>query len=375
MAPTVPTQTRVLAVEDDPAFALLLAARLGSVAPSINLQRVPRLADALRRAHTESYDAILLDLNLPDSAGLPTFTRLHESVPDVAVVVLTGCEDTQMAAEAVRLGAQDYLLKDAEPAALLHALQYAVRRQRHLSELAAATRAELAAKNRFLSHVSHELRTPLAVIHQYASLLVDRVVTDPAEVHELLEVVLHDAEHLHRMVDDLLDVSRLQETQVRIVRQPMDLEALVRSCLDDLRVSARRLNVVYLPPQEPLPTVWADRNRVKQVVINVLSNAVKFTPDGGRITMQTRLLRDGVCVTITDDGPGVAPENIERIFERFFQESPDVDTGRVGLGLGLFVSRQLMERQNGRLWAESSPGQGCRFHIMLPTRAAAALKE
>jgi len=117
------TQTRVLAVEDDPAFALQLASRLKSVVPTINVERVARLTDAIRRAHTESYDAILLDLNLPDSEGLPTFTRLHESVPDVAVVVVTGCQDTQVAAEAVRLGAQDYLLKDAEPAALVHALQ------------------------------------------------------------------------------------------------------------------------------------------------------------------------------------------------------------------------------------------------------------
>ena len=207
----MPDDLSLLLIEDSPSDALLITQGLAeSLGPNARTVHVASLRAGLDRLGLGGFDAVILDLDLPDSSGLATFTRVTAADPLLPVIVMTGLDDSALGEEAVRLGAQDYLLKDnASGARVGRSVIYAIRRQRILAELERAKRDELAAKDRFLSHVSHELRAPLAALHQFVSLVADGAAGPlTTEQRDYLEVATRNIDHLRTMVDDLLDATR-----------------------------------------------------------------------------------------------------------------------------------------------------------------------
>ncbi len=229
-------------------------------------------------------------------------------------------------------------------------------------------------KDEFLAMLSHELRNPLAPILHAVDLLGH---DDPRLAATARDIIRRQSEHLTRLVDDLLDVSRITRGTVRLDRRPVAVKDVVDSAIDTWRhlVVQRRQQLSVDLPHEPL-FVEADPTRLAQVVANLLHNAAKFTPEGGRIAVNATEEDGRVALSVRDEGTGIAPEHLEGIFELFAQGPPSLDRPQGGLGLGLTLARRLAELHGGTLGATSAgAGRGSEFVVRLPRAAAPAESE
>jgi PAS domain S-box-containing protein len=250
-------------------------------------------------------------------------------------------------------------------------------------EHAALAEAEEAnrAKDRFLAVVSHELRNPLSPITSAVQILKALVPADE-RVQNALRIIDRNARHEARLVDDLLDLSRVARGALNIERKPLDLGRVLLDALGTMREDARRAGLQLEDMFEPDLWVNADATRMSQIAINLLSNAIKFTPSGGRVTARLQRRGDNACFTVEDTGVGIDAELLPRLFAPFVQGSAGV-ARRAGMGIGLSIVRSLVELHGGSVRVESEgAGQGARFIVELPaiappsrTDAAAANSE
>jgi len=219
-----------------------------------------------------------------------------------------------------------------------------------------------------VANVSHELKTPISALRAHLENLLDGVEEpDP----ETLQVMLQQSERLGRLVDQLLDLSRLESGDLPLEPEDVDLGPLVQQVVSEVGV-ARGAGEVEVRNQVPpeLPRVRADRERVHQVLFNLLDNAVRFTPAGGKVTV-TASGENGRCiVTVSDTGPGIEPEHLPRLFERFYRVDPARSREGGGTGIGLAIARSVVEAHGGHIWAESDMGEGSAFRFDLPVAGA-----
>ncbi|HZZ17340.1 MAG TPA: hybrid sensor histidine kinase/response regulator [Candidatus Sulfotelmatobacter sp.] len=373
------TTTSILLIEDNPGDADLVRLRLVEGQSSVKVNCVNRLADGLASLSRETPSLVLLDLNLPDSHGADTFRRLMEHSPNVPVVVLSGQDDEALAMKAVHHGVQDYLVKsNISSKNLERAMRYAVERQALLRSLEIAQKQQLEFKNQFLSHVSHELRTPLTCIHQYVTLILDGISGPVApEQADHLKTVLKSVNQLHAMIRDLLEATRAETGKMRIEPRCITLSELVQQAAAMLRPTADEKKIgLEIAVDQRLPLVHADPDRVLEVLINLADNAIKFTPPEGTVMLQANLVDADpgfVYISVSDTGRGIGPDAKALIFERLYQDPESVDNNRSGLGLGLFICREIVKLHQGRIWVSSEPGQGSTFTFTLPLFSLAKL--
>lgn len=222
----------------------------------------------------------------------------------------------------------------------------------------------------FLSNISHELRTPLASLKALTETLKEGAIEDPPAANHFLDSMDTELDALTHMVTELLELTRIESGQVPLQIRPVCPDELLSSAMERLQVQSERANldlVLECPPG--IPQVDADAPRMEQVLVNLLHNAIKFTPPGGKITLSARQQANEVVFAVKDTGMGIPPENLPRIFERFFK----VDKARTkgGTGLGLAIAKHLVESHGGRIWVESVEGQGSAFYLTLPITQAA----
>jgi len=228
------------------------------------------------------------------------------------------------------------------------------------------------AKNDFLATTSHELRTPLTSIIGFSRLLLDEYVSDPAERRELLDDVHRNGLHLLSLVDDILDVSRIEAGRLDMVSETVDLEALIADVAALTKVQADEKGLALLTDVPPdLPRVQADQSRLRQILLNVIGNAIKFT-DRGDVRIIAALEHDGsrVRVDVTDTGIGIHPDQQPLLFEKFRQLDASHTRKHSGTGLGLAISKALIERMNGRISLRSEgAGKGTTVTLTIPIAA------
>ena len=364
---------KVLLVEDNPYDAELLREMLLGV-PSVQFDwvQVALLGDALKRLREDTFDAILLDLSLPDSHGQETLAKAYAQAHDTPIVVLTGHADESLAIKTVHQGAQDYLVKGrVDGPTLVRAVRYAIERHRLLTELDRGRQQQLKIKDQFLSHVSHELRSPLAVIHQFVTILLDRLGGDLSpEQNEYLEIILRNVNQLRKMIEDLLEVTRAETGKLSLHPQLTPLDELITETLGALRIAAagKRITLSESVPDD-LPLAYADPNRFRQVLMNLIDNAIKFTPQDGSITVHAELFPQDphfIQVAVADTGCGISEEDCHKIFDSMYQVKDSAPLSRKGLGLGLFISKELVSRHGGQIWVESEKDKGSTFFFTLP---------
>jgi signal transduction histidine kinase len=367
----------VLLIEDNPFDARIITESLKNAGPEqfevVAAARVSEIDTAVQRMGAP-VDAALVDLSLPDGNGIETLQRVRAALPGIPLVVLTGLQDEATALEAMREGAQDYLVKGGrgEPA---RAVRYAIERQR-VHDLRLAKEAAEAAnrqKDLFLAMVSHELRSPLTGIRLGAELLHAGNI-DPARLREVASRILECVDEQSRLVDDLLDACRLTQGTLRIEPRPMDLVEVVKSSVERVRPLAESIGVALHTdcPAGPVP-VCGDAGRLRQVASNLLGNALKFTPPGGHVNVILDRCEQAARLAVVDDGRGIDPALLPHVFDRFWQ-APDESESRYcrGLGLGLSIARSIVELHGGRLEAESAgPGRGATFRMKLSLALAA----
>jgi signal transduction histidine kinase len=363
----------VLVVEDNTADAVLLRQMFQKEATdSFHLVHLKTLAEALVHLEKGETDIVLLDLGLPDGHGIDTIRRVKAIAPELPVIVLTGLEDEVLAARAMKEGAQDYLIKgQIENRALPRALRHAVERHRLQTETDLIRNQQLMLKDEFLSHVSHELRSPLTAIYQFATIMADGLAGElSSDQSDSIRIILKNSRQLEFMIDDLLEVTRAQAGKLGVDLQRISLPDAIADIMGTIRGSAIEKGVALSALVSPsLPHAYADPTRIRQILTNLLDNALKFTPRGGRVRLSAETFQKNakfLLVTITDTGCGLDADMTERVFERLYQVPTPTQAGRKGLGLGLYICKELLNLMNGHIWAESQPGHGTAFSFILP---------
>jgi PAS domain S-box-containing protein len=231
-------------------------------------------------------------------------------------------------------------------------------------EARAEAEAAVRAREEVLAIVSHDLRNPLNSILGNASLLLQMSLDEEQRVRQL-QVIRRSAERMNRLIQDLLDVARLHAGQKLILEaQPLDLAPVATEACESFQPQVQQKSQrLECRVANDLPAVRADRDRLLQVLSNLIGNAVKFTPEGGRIVVEATPVDGEMRLTVADSGPGIPPENLERVFDPYWQART---TARLGAGLGLPIAKGVVESHGGRIWVESRPGEGATFTFTLP---------
>ncbi len=221
-------------------------------------------------------------------------------------------------------------------------------------------------KSQLLSTVSHELRTPLASIKGFATtLLREDVSWDDLSRREFLSIIDEESDRLSELIGNLLDMSRIEAGTLRVEPEPTDLQPIIQETATEFQMMTHDHQISVQLPRH-LPLVQADARRARQVVRNLVENAVKYSPDGGLITISAESRAEAVQVNVADQGIGIEPQQLEHIFDRFYQVD-NASTRKVGgSGLGLSICRAIIEAHDGLIWVVSQPGSGSTFHFTLP---------
>jgi signal transduction histidine kinase len=371
--------THVLLIEDNPGDADLVRLRLAEGNSAMDVSHAQRLSDGLASLSKNAPSVVLLDLNLPDSHGADTFRKVLEIAPNVPIVILSGQDDEGLAMKALHQGVQDYLVKGAfTSGALNRAMRYAIERQAMLRTLEMSRKQQLEFKNQFLSHVSHELRTPLTCIHQYTTILMDGLAGEiNPEQRDHLRTIFRSVNQLGAMVQDLLEASRAEAGKIRIEPHCVSMADLIRLAVSMMQSVAHEKHVgLEIVVDTRIPFVNGDPDRILEVLINLIDNAIKFTPADGAVTVQACLSPtdpDVVYVSVADTGCGIDPQAKALIFERMYQDPNSIDCSRKGLGLGLYIAKELVALHGGRIWVASELGHGSTFSFALPLYSMAKL--
>jgi len=393
----------VLLVEDNPADARLVEETLRDASAgfgtNFRLSWVDRVSEGLRRLGDGGTDVALLDLTLPDARELEALVAVRAHVPHIPVVVLTGLDDEELAVRAVREGAQDYFVKGQLHSGLLaRAIRYAIERGRELAvqdqllarERAARSEAIAAnqAKSDFLAMMSHEMRTPLNAIIGYAELLTIGIAGPMTEAQrDYVGKMDASSRHLLTLISGLLDMSKIDANQLEVRSDTARGIDAIRYAVTLVEPQARsgQLAIHLPPPDIYVPSYRGDEERVRQILVNLLSNAVQFTPKGGEITIRAgrsdRQSRDitpsargpWIYISVEDSGVGIAPEKLDTVFEPFVQVETGYTRTHGGAGLGLTLSRRLARLMGGEILARSTPESGSTFTLWLPSADAAPL--
>ncbi len=219
----------------------------------------------------------------------------------------------------------------------------------------------------FVANVSHELRTPVTVIKGYAETLLDGLITeDPVRAYNFISVILNHSERLALIISDLLALSEMESGEFSLHLQPVPLSGVIRHAASLLELKAAEKGItITLPPAGESPVVLADQGRLEQVFINLLDNAVKYTPSAGRVSIAVQDGEQTVTVLVSDNGPGIPPQSLPRIFERFYRVDAARSRDQGGTGLGLSIVKHILQLHGGGISVESSPGKGATFSVTL----------
>jgi len=224
-------------------------------------------------------------------------------------------------------------------------------------------------KTDFVSNVSHELRTPLSSIKAYIEMLLDGEADDEKTRKEFYEIIASETDRLNRLIENILNISRIESGVMRIVREPLNLTEVAKRVIEVVSPQAKAKNITIVDRILPLyHLVEADRDMIYQAVLNLASNAIKYTPNNGTVTISTSVdeRRNVVNCEISDTGVGINSEDLPRIFDKFYRVQGHTKLAK-GTGLGLALTKQIVESvHNGKLYVTSESGKGSTFTIELP---------
>ncbi len=370
----------VLLIEDNPGDSRLVEEALSDTRfARWQLSCRETLSDGVALLGQESFVAVLLDLTLPDCAGAETIARVHTAAPRTPIVVLTGVDNEAISRDAVKAGAQDYLVKGLLDGGLLsRSLFYAIERARFREELVKTRDDALQAaklKSEFLAVISHEMRTPMNAIIPAIELLIDTSLDD--EQTELAQTALTGSRAMLTLIDDILNYSRLAGGELRLREVAFDLTETLDAMVGDFMEQAHEKGLELKVRNETVrPLLLAgDPARLSQVLVNLIGNAIKFTEHGEvsvAITCESETpLEAYLRFTIADTGIGIGKDVEKRkLFAPFSQADGSSTRKYGGTGLGLAIAAQIVERMGGEIEVSSTPGNGATFWFTARMRKA-----
>lgn len=388
---------KILVVNDDANSLFALTSLLGQWAEQEHYEVLAARSgqDALRQVLMHDFAVILLDVNMPGMDGFETAEAIHQRArsADIPIIFITAfLADELDRLKAYQRGAVDFLFTPVIPQ-VLHAkisvfvalamkteelktqarqlsqrtTELTATNQRLMREMAERQVVERQnhAKDEFLAMLGHELRNPLSAISSAAS-LIGLPGASGEGVSRARKIIQRQSQHLGRIVDDLLDLSRAMSGKIRLVRAPLDLAALVAACLETYRATGRSTDYALVQDLDP-GWVDGDSTRLEQITSNLLDNALKYTAPGGRIEVRTWTENEHVVLSVRDSGVGIGADLLPHVFDIFVQGNSTLDRSQGGLGIGLSLVRRLTELHGGAITAESDgPGSGSTFMLRLP---------
>lgn len=383
---------KVLLVEDDEDDYVLIRDLLAEIGESKYwLDWAASYDDALSRIASEHYDVWLLDYRLGARTGLDLLRETVQQGYAVPVLLLTGQGDREVDLQAAQLGASDYLSKQELklcPTLLERAIRYtiAIKRQEQerlqfLLAHEAQAKAEAAnrAKDEVLGMVSHELRAPLNTIRVWVGVLQQGpTVVDPALAARAVTGIERGVKQQTRILEDLSDITRIVQGTLRIEKRLIELAAVIEAAVDTVRPAAQAKSITLEVTRDPaLDRLTGDPDRLEQIVVNLLSNSIQFTPKGGRIKIGLERVAERAGpqaqITVADTGQGISSELLPFVFDRYRQAEGPLRNRQGGLGIGLAIVRSLVELHGGSVRAESpGEGLGATFTVRLPIAGMAA---
>lgn len=357
--------------EDDYALTSDLLSEIEGV--DIDLDWIEKYDVALEAIERQEHDIYLVDYRLGQQDGLALLRAAVESGCKRPMILLTGQGDREVDIQAMDAGAADFLVKGQVDASLLErSIRYSIERKRVETELRELDRM----KAEFVATVSHELRTPLHSIKGFTKLLVADRVPDAETQKEFLTLIDQQSTRLGTLIDDLLDVSRLESGQLSMDAHRLVVQDVIAGAVRELRALAEESGVsleMEMPPV--LPEVEADGDRLRQVMVNLLGNAIKFSDAGSHVTACVTREKGFVTVSVADEGIGMPAEAVPRLFDRFYRVASPKTRATGGTGLGLYITKQIVEAHGGTIWVESALGKGSTFHFKLPVDFRASVAE
>ena len=413
--PPAAPRAQVLVVDDDESVLLTLQAILQMEGYAVEARSLG--VEAIELLNQRRFDLVLTDLRLDDTDGITILAEIKRTSPETVAIMLTGYASLETAIKALREGAYDYLVKPCDVEELKATVARGLERRylstqlhRRMAEIAAANEtiselnqglqqrideatAELTSmveqlreldrlKSQFLSMASHELKTPLTVISGFLQVSLRRKQRRlargyPTEAEwreeqkadvEQLEVLNAQSQKLAKLVDELLDVSRIESGRLEFHLGEVDVRQLAADVAGRMQHTTQRHELSFpTGPSDESFVITADRDHLEQVLNNLIGNAIKYSPDGGSIDVDVQPDPDGVTLRVRDSGVGIPASELEAVFSLFYRSRAEGTRQTVsGMGLGLYISKEIVERHGGRIWVDSTPGQGSIFYVQLP---------
>ncbi len=364
---TLNTAVRVLTIEDDPIdFESVRRQLTTKGVQCYQITRAETFTRGLELLSSSHFDIVLLDCRLPDSDGLSSIKKIAQNYPCLPVVVMTGIDDQQLAVESLKHGAQDFMVKGSTNSRLECVIRYAIERQAILERLHLAESEARHAKEterRFLANMSHEIRTPLTAIIGFGESLLNQV-SPTSSARNSCEAIVRNGQHLLDLVSDILSYAKIESGQLQVERVPMCLLDIVKAIDATIRRQAESKGLACtIDFQPPVPiAIRSDPLRIRQVLLNLANNAVKFTAQGGvTITLRVDYSQELLICEVSDSGIGISAEDCSKLFKPFTQVDSTIASTYGGTGLGLAISKDLTELLGGSLQMRSIPGQGSTF--------------
>ena len=337
--------------------------------------------EALRKVRAGHFDLVLLDIMMPDVSGIDLLEPIHKHDPDIVCIIITGYATVELAVQAVKRGAYDFISKPFSADELILAVSQGLERRRLTLEshrlAASEERArELARakeelerldqmKSAFMLTVAHELRAPVAALQGYLRLILDGY-GDPEKQREMLDRADKRASELLTLIDDLLALARVKDAAPTEARVPVPVHKVLADVLDLLRADAESKGIAVSVRVDAEPIVLAGRDHIRQIWTNLISNAIRYSPGGGEVSVSLAVDNGTVVGVVADTGIGIAQEDLPKIFEEFYRTRTAKEMVNRGTGLGLAIVKRIVETYGGTIGVESEVGKGSRFEFTLP---------
>lgn len=337
----------------------------------------------LKKVDEEKFDIILLSYDIPGMNGLEILADLQYKELSGPVIMMADVKDKDFATQAMREGAYDYVIieKDFEeglPVIMHNAMAafHALKERERLQKEIAAKKVELEAANKklqqldriksdFVSNVAHEFRTPLMIIKGNVDLVNKGGLGNVAPAQkEMLDGAISIVNRLSRLVNDLLDISKIESGKMELKKEPVEINGIIEENLAIFdKIIKDKKYKLQKDLAKDLPKIDVDKDKVTQVFVNLLSNAIKYSPESGTITVKTVNLEKEIMVEVSDTGEGVASDNLDKIFDKFTRVTAEK---KEGTGLGLPIAKDIVNLHKGRIWVKSELGKGSQFYFTLP---------
>ncbi len=338
--------------------------------------------EALELLKNEPFSIMITDIKMPEMDGFELMRAVRDQFPTIHIICMTAHGTSYTYTDVVGVGAMDYITKPFTIDEMRAKLNRVIREKNLITDLTQKSKQLEQAneelkrlgqlKSTFISSVSHELRTPLTVIKEFISLILEgHVGALNEDQREYLGIANKNIIRLTNLIETLLDFSRIESGKgLKLRLEPVRLQEVVEDAMMTFSQQLEERRIAFENRLDPdIPLVLIDRNRLVEVFINLIGNGIKFTPPGGKITIDSRGLtekRDYLKIMVTDTGVGISPEDLPKVFDRFYQGGR-TQTGVVtGTGLGLAITKEIIERHRGSIQAESKLGGGASFVLTLP---------